>query len=180
MYKKIISHLNNVIADNQFVNCIAPAFDREDDRDLKRFRDDLRRGIRNLQVHVDSQAFQDCKNEEQEAAVLLEMINHELEAVGQPAFSKQELSISSALKKWGDQLQKRVVVVFHFFHDTFGEKEKNILRSIRKAVRYVEEDQLSPRLGILILSDRPVSDWELLPESNLDKRHVVFFELNDS
>jgi len=79
------------------------------------------------------------------------------------------------LLKWADQLDSEAILVFHYFHDLYSNLEKNILRSLRKTLRNQEE--ISSRLGLLLLSNQPVYKWELYPESNLDDRHVSLFQM---
>jgi hypothetical protein len=71
-----------------------------------------------------------------------------------------------------ENLEKPAVIIFHYFQNHFDEKEKDILRSVRKYISLTE----SRFLGILLLSNDRVDKWELFPESNLDGRYVEFVE----
>jgi hypothetical protein len=170
-----ISQLKKIIVGKRFVNCYSREFSLENQQKLEQFLAKLREAYKNIiYVDIDIQKFAGCMNEEQEVKILLELISRELTGKGLSSIHIQAISIASALFKWSNGLNHQVLLVFRFFHDRYSEKEKNILRSLRKTIR--NRDQLSSYLGILIVSSRNVSKWELFPESNLDERHVAFFE----
>ncbi len=167
MYEDTIDTLQTLIVNNQFLNGYARNFS-PDEQELTTFLTELKLSTNRLQVHVDIREFKDCNDEESEAETLLAIIKREVIARNIEAIDFQAINISSALQKWGGLLENRTLIVFQCFNDPFSEKEKNILRSLRKALR--DKEDISGYLGILIISTRPVSKWVLLPESNLDER----------
>lgn len=177
MLEEIINELKDVIviAGDRFINCYSPEFSPENNKELKRFLAALRGEHKNIvYVDVDIESFETCEDEEQEAAVLLGLINSELTAKDCESVDINAISIGNALYKWSNVLDGRALVVFHCFHDVYSEKEKNILRSLRRAYRNKED--MSRYLSILIVSNRPVYRWNLYPESPFDERHVALFE----
>lgn len=175
MKEETVEKLRNIIVDKRFVNAYAREFSPENKKELEQFLSKLKEIYKNIYVEIDIQQLEDCESEEQETMLLLELVNRELAGQGFRTFQKQSFSIAAALSKWSNYLDQRVLLVFHCFHDRFSEKEKNILRALRKAL--TNADEISSYLGILIVSTREVFKWELFPESNLDERHVAFFEI---
>ena len=171
----IICKLKNVIVAERYVNCYSREFSPENQPEFEDFLSRLKQEYRNIYVDIDIQSFEECENEEQEAKALLDLINMELTGKGLDTIDTEAISIPGALNKFSDDLNGRALLVFHSFHDFYSENEKNILRSLRKALRF---EKISSYLGILIVSNRKVSRWELFPESNLDERHVTFFDLD--
>ena len=170
-----ISQLKKIIVGKRFVNCYSREFSLEKHQQLEQFLAKLREAYKNIiYVDIDIQKFAGCMNEEQEVKILLELISRELTGKGLSSIHLPAISMASALFKWSNGLNQQVLLVFRFFNELYSEKEKNILRSLRKTIR--NKNQLSSYLGILIVSNRNVSKWELFPESNLDERHVAFFE----
>ena len=171
-----ISRLKKIIVGERFVNCYCREFSPENQLKLEKFLSKLKESYKDIiYVDIHIQVFEGCKNEEIEANVLLGKINRETTAKGLDSFHQQAISIANALYKWSNSLDRRALLVFHCFHDRYNEKEKNILRSLRKALR--NRNKLSGYLGILIVSNRDVSQWELFPESNLDERNVAIFNV---
>jgi hypothetical protein len=174
-----IGRLKTLIVGKRFVNCYSREFSPENQQQLAQFLSKLKEAYKNIiYVDIDIQVFAACINEEQEVKILLELISRELTGKGLSSIHLQAISIASALFTWSNGLNQQALLVFRFFHDLYSEKEKNILRSLRKTIR--NRDQLSSYLGILIVSNRNVSKWELFPESNLDERHVTFFEIESA
>lgn len=174
-----ISQLKKIIVGKRFVNCYSREFSLEKQQELEQFLLKLREAYKDIiYVDIDIREFTACINEEQEVKILLELISRELTGKGLSSIHLQTISIASALFTWSNGLNQQALLVFRFFHDLYSEKEKNILRSLRKTIR--NRDQLSSYLGILIVSNRNVSKWELFPESNLDERHVAFFEIESA
>lgn len=175
MKEEMIYKLKNTIVTQRFVNCYSREFSPEKPEKLEEFLLKLKNSYKHIFVRIDIREFDNCDDEEQEVEKLFESINRELTTLGLALVQVQEFSIASALSGWSDQLDRPTLLVFHCFHDRYSEKEKNILRALRKALSNREE--LSSYLGILIVSNRKVFKWELFPESNLDERHVLFFDL---
>jgi hypothetical protein len=175
MIQESVYRLKNIIASQRFVNCFSREFSPENEGELRRLLSKLKEGYNNLYIEIDIQGFENCENEEEEAMVLLEAIDRELIRQGLAPFQGHAYAMSTALSRWGDTLDKRTVLIFHCFHDRYSEKEKNILRTLRKTLS--NKGQLSGYLGILLVSNREVFKWELFPESNLDERHLAFFEI---
>jgi hypothetical protein len=174
MIEETVYRLKNMIANQRFVNCCSRKLSPENKGELERLLSKLKEGYKNIYVEIDIRGFEECETEVEEVKVLLESIDRELTRQGLNRFHGQAYSMATALSRWGDTLHTQALLVFHCFHDRYSEKEKNILRSLRKALK--DKDQMSGYLGILIISNRKVSTWELFPESNLDERHVAFFE----
>jgi hypothetical protein len=171
-----INQLKKIVVGQRFVNCYSRKFSLEKQQELEQFLSKLKEAYKDIKyVDIDVREFAACINEEQEVTILLELIRRELTAKGIGSIHLQAISIANALFTWSKGLDQQALLVFRFFHDLYSEKEKNILRSLRKTIR--NSNQLSSYLGILILSNRNVSKWELYPESNLDERHLAFFEL---
>lgn len=175
MTEDIQKNLKDVIVQHQFVNCYSPEFSPGDRAAIEAFLVKLR-GIhkRVIYIDLDSLGFEQCQNEEEEANLLLGLIGKERQARGLGDLNMKAISITSALRKWSETLNERILLVLHFFHDLYSEKQKNILRSIRRTCP--DRSKLSAYLRILMVSNRRVLDWELYPESNLDDRFVKFFE----
>jgi hypothetical protein len=172
-----IGRLKKIVVGKRFVNCYSREFSPENQQQLEQFLSKLKEAYKKIvYVDINIREFACCVNEEQEVTVLLELISRELTAKGLSSIHREAISIASALFTWSNGLDQQVLLVFRFFHDLYSEKEKNILRSLRKAIR--NRDRLSSYLGILIISNREISTWELYPESNLDERHVAFFEID--
>lgn len=174
MKKETIDKLKSIIVEKQFVNCYSRKFTPESQEELKQFLSKLKETYKSTYVGIDILGFENCENEEQEAKVFLELINRELTGQGLKTFQEQSFSIGAALSRWSEHLDRSTLLVFHCFRDRYSEKEKNILRALRKAL--MNTDEISSYLGILIVSNREAFHWELFPESNLDERHVVFVE----
>ncbi|HLP46561.1 MAG TPA: hypothetical protein VK469_11460 [Candidatus Kapabacteria bacterium] len=170
----IVYQLKNLIAKKRFVNYCSRKFFPGNQEELDHLFSNLKEGAKNIYVEIDIREFENCETEEDEITVLLESINKELTAKGLSPFQGHAYSMATALFRWSETLDTKTLLIFHCFHDRYNEKEKDILRSLRKALR--DKDELSAYLGILIISNRKVSSWELFPESNLDDRHVEFFE----
>jgi hypothetical protein len=175
MKEETVSKLKNVIVRERFVNCYSREFSPESQEELEQFLLKLKETYKKTYLEIDIKEFENCENEKQETKVLLELINRELTGKGLQSVQIKAISIPNALHKWSNDLDGQALLVFYSFHDRYSEKEKNILRSLRKALR--DKNEISSYLGILIVSNRQVFKWELFPESNLDERHVVFFDL---
>jgi len=172
--EKKIKKLKSMITRERFFNCYSSDFSPDNkegrlEKFLLRLKDEYKTI---LYVDVDIHVFEDCKDEEQEAKVLLELIDHELTGKGYNALEQETISITDALIKWSNTLDGSALLIFHCFHDLHSEKEKNILRSLRKIPRI----EMSRYLAILILSNQKIFRWHLYPESDLDERHVAFSE----
>lgn len=175
MAKETLKKLKNEIVSKQFLNCYSRQFSPESPEELEQLLSDLKNEYnKNIFVEINISTFEDYETEEEEVMALLELLNKELAEKGLASFHRQAYSMSTALSKWSKILDTKALLVFHCFHDRYSEKEKDILRSLRKALR--DKNELSSYLGILIISNREISTWELFPESNLDDRHVKFIE----
>ena len=170
-----IKKLKNMIASKRFVNCYSGNFSKKNQQELEQFLLKLREVHQSIiYVGIDAQVFDNFNEEEQEGAVFLELINRELTEKGLTNVDIKAISIANAFVKWSNELQERALIVFHFFSNPQNEREKNILRSLRKATR--NKDQIKSYLSMLIVSDKKIHNWELYPESNLDERQVVYFK----
>lgn len=178
MKEEAIDTLKNTIVDKRFVNCYSREFSPEKPEKLKQFLSQLKDIYKHVFVRIDIREFEQCEDEEQEVEKLQESINRELTTLGLTLIQLHAFTIASALSKWSDKLDDQALLVFHCFHDRYSEKEKDILRVLRKTLS--NKDELSGYLGILIVSNREVFRWELFPESNLDERHILFFDFNSS
>lgn len=175
MIDKFVSELDNFITANRYVNLHSKRFsvEEEGNRNLQHFRSKFAEKCGNLLIDIDVKAFETCEEAEEEAAIILELINKALKKHGFKDSISDAISVTGALEKLSAKLDRRALVVFHFFCDIFDEKEKDIFRAIRKFIEIFEKSRY---LGILIISDKPVHHWELYPESKLDDRHVAYKE----
>lgn len=175
MIEETVYRLKNMITTQRFVNCCSRKLSVENKEGLECLLTNLKEGYKNIYVEIDVREFEKCENEKEEVNVLLESIDRELNRQGLDRFQGEVYSMATALSRWGDTLHKQALLVFHCFHDRYSENEKDILRSLRKTIS--NKDRISSYLRILIISNRKVSTWELFPESNLDDRHLAFFEI---
>jgi hypothetical protein len=175
MIEKFVGELLNIITAQRYVNLYSKGFtrDEEDLQDMERFHSKLVEEYGSILINIDIKGFEDCDSNEEEAAVILELINKAIEINDFTDPIPDAISITDALEKLSKKLDRRVLLVFHCFSDIYDEKEKNILRAIRKFIEIFEKSRY---LGILIISYRPTHHWELYPESKLDERHVAFKE----
>lgn len=178
MKEEMIYELKKTIMNKRFVNCYSREFSTGKPEKLKQFLSLLKDMYKDVFLRIDIREFEHCEDEEQEAEKLLESINRELTGQGLTLVQGQAFSIASAISKWSNELDSQTLLVFHCFNDRYSEKEKNILRALRKTL--TNKNDLSGYLGILIVSNREAFKWELFPESNLDERHVLFFDFNSS
>lgn len=173
MKKDRLNELLNVIAVDRYVNFYFRDCGSQDPQMLETIVSHTRDAQPgNYCFDIDVNAFVECEDEEQEAKVILEIINNEL---SQKRFKDPipgAISIADALDKLNQRLDRPAIAVFHCFKDIYNEKEKDILRSIRTFKGMAR----SRFLGVLIISNRGINQWELFPESGLDERHVVSFE----
>ena len=98
MMEEIVNELKNVIVNEgeRFVNCYSSRFSIENKGTLKQFLLTLKEEYKKiLYVEVDIKIFEKCQDEEQEAKILLELINHELTGKGYDVFNQETISISS-------------------------------------------------------------------------------------
>lgn len=172
MDEQMIKELRNVITSDRFVNLHSPQFSNEDKESAKRLLSSIKTGMSRLIIDIDIQQLIDCENQEQETEIVLNLINQALAAGSIDVSIPPAISIADALYKLSEVIDRPAVVIFHFFDDIYDERQKDILRYIRVLRGLVE----SFNLGVLIVSDRPVTDWTLFPESDLDERHLSFFE----
>jgi hypothetical protein len=175
MMERFFKELENVITAKRYVNLYSKGFTRkgEDQKNVKHVRSKLEKEYGNSLIDIDITKFKECETEEQEVEVFLELINTASEGNDSKESISSAISIAKALEKLSKKLDNPTLVVFHSFCDIHDEKEKDILRALRK---FIEIYERSLYLGILIVSDRPTHHWELYPESNLDDRHVAFKE----
>ncbi|MCK4766105.1 MAG: hypothetical protein KAW12_28155 [Candidatus Aminicenantes bacterium] len=175
--EETIKNLKKLILREQFVNCYSQKFSPENRSTVEQFLSSLKAIHKNvIYIDINGLLFEQCEDEEQEANLLLKLIGKEWDAKGLGEMNLKTISIADALYKWSNILDtdKKVLLVFHLLRYPYSEKEKNLLRSLRKTIR--NADKMSRYLGILIISNRAVSHWELFPESNLDDRHVAILE----
>ncbi len=168
----IMDQLRNIIVTKRHVNCYSHEFTRKNEKVIEQLLAQLESGSKHFFLAIDIRQFDRCEEQAQEANIFLDLLNSTFETDGGNRLDIEPISTANILIKWSEVLEGRVLLVFHCFYDPSDEKEKNILRSLREAIPHV-----SRYLGILIISTREVSDWELFPESNLDNRHVAFFDV---
>jgi hypothetical protein len=175
MMERFFDELYNFITANRYVNLYSKGFTQKKDgqKNVELFRSQLKKEYGNSLIDIDIKKFENCETEEQEAEVFLDLINTALEGNDSKEPISSSISITKAMEELSKKLDSPTLVVFHCFCDIHDEKEKDILRALRK---FIEIYERSLYLGILIVSDRPTHQWELYPESNLDERHVVFKE----
>jgi hypothetical protein len=175
MMERFFKELGNVITANRYVNLYSKGFTlkREDQKNVKHVRSQLEKEYGNSLIDIDITKFKDCETEEQETEVFLDLINIAFEGNDSKEPISGTISIAKSLEELSKKLSHPILVVFHSFCDIHDEKEKDILRALRK---FIEIYDRSLYLGILIVSDRPTHHWELYPESSLDERHVAFKE----
>lgn len=180
MNEKTINHLSNVLSVNRFVNVCLKENEGLDQHSFNNnfiapFKEP---GENEFCLDIDIHAFLKCDNEKQEAKIFRKIISKTLS--NHPAASskklKEERSITLIMDKLNENLEKSALIIFHHFHNNFSEKEKDILRSIRKYIGLTKEKPTKRFLGVMVLSNDRVDRWELFPESNLDGRYVSFFE----
>ncbi len=176
MTEKTIRKLLNTLIMNHFVNLHSENFSLEDRKELDEARTKIRESAEGILVDLDIQVFDDCETQEEEAQVLLKLINQRLASAGFPDSITGAMSIADGLNKFSgilDKEKKDALVILYGFTDTSDEVEKDVLRSVRLLTGLTP----SPFLGVLLISDRPVREWELFPESNIDERHLAFFDI---
>ena len=175
MMERFFKELDNMITANRYVNLYSKGFTgkREDQQNFKNVHSQLEQEYGNSLIDIDIKKFEPCETEEQEVEVFLELVNTAFEGNDSKEPISNVISNAEALEKLSKKLDNPALVVFHSFCDIHDEKEKDILRDIRKFIEIFEK---SLYLGILIVSERPIHHWELYPESNLDDRHVAFKE----
>ncbi len=120
-------------------------------------------------VEVDIEAIPD-ESKIEEAKALAQLIRQNVDGV---TFNDGDTSsLTSVLLKASKGIAKPALIILYFFEDRYSEKEKDWLRSLRQFFGYND----SPLLRILIVSRNPIREWELFLESNLDDRHISFYE----
>lgn len=174
MENQVLDELLNVIAVHRYVNLYSRHFiGKKNPQAIGKILSHIRDAQPgNYCLDSDVGAFTGCVDEEQEARVIVGMMTAELSSKQFKEPVTGAISITDALNKLNGRLDRPAIAVFHCFKDIYNEKEKDILRAIRKFLGMAE----SRLLGILIISDRTIDRWELFPESRLDRRHVAFFE----
>lgn len=173
MKNEMVDELLNVIAVRRYVNL----FFREGGEEIHHIAARIVARAREAQpqnfcIDIDARAFIECRDEEQEAKLILKLINKELSKKQFNESIPEAISIADAFDKLNARLDRPAIAIFHCFENIYDEKEKDILRSIR-TFKGIAKGLL---LGILIISNQKINRWELYPESNLDERHVAFFE----
>jgi hypothetical protein len=163
-------HLENLLAaiiGDRFVNL----FEHEKKIQVKKLLNVIAKETeRVFCVPVDKSKFRKCRDEEDEARVFLKLMR---KGGCEPQLLEgldECFSIANVMDRINERMDEPGLIVFHYFGDKYDEKEKDILRSIRKYISLNDGSFLE----ILIISNEPVDRWELFPESNLDGRFVTF------
>jgi hypothetical protein len=175
MVDAFVNKLQCFITANSYINLYSREFskDNQGQERLSILHSKLEATYGNALFDIDIKEFRPCEGEEEDAVVALKIINKTLEINGIDPI-RSAISVTEALKKLSQKVEDRcILVVFHFFSDIYEEKEKDILRSIRKFIEIFEK---SFSLSILIISHSPTYNWELYPEASLDDHHVVLIE----
>jgi hypothetical protein len=176
--RDIIESLLNTAAVKRYVNLVVPEIAADEQSFVKQIISVIQEmeGPERC-LEVDIGAFRQCKNEREEAEVLVKIIHETLSGVHHSPSIKEGISITHIMDQVNETLDRPALIIFHFFQDYFSEREKEILRSIRKYIALTKLQAEYPRLlGILIVSLDRVDKWTLFPESQLDSRYVTFFE----
>lgn len=111
------------------------------------------------------------ENEKKEAGYLKDIINEEMAKKQFPHWIHEANTIEHLLHQLNERLENPALIVFHHFTSPEDEKEKNLLRSIRKFIQMRD----SILLGLLLISSQKLYKWDLRPGSDLDERFVDFF-----
>jgi len=176
MNRTDLNKLLSEITSKRYVNLFAKDDEENKDSLIQTIIPVIRESqLNNLCIDVDIRNFFECENESEEAKNLLRIINNNSSALQNEIFITNAISVTDALDRLNHALKKPGLLTFHCFRDNRSEKEKDILRAIRKFINMIMlEDNIPRFLGILIVSSSRIDTWELFPESNLDKRHVGF------
>lgn len=110
-------------------------------------------------------------DEREEAGYLKEIINEEMAKKRFPHWIHEADAIDSLLHHLNGLLEDPALLIFYQFTSPDDEKEKNLLRSIRKFIQMRE----SLFLGLLLISSQKLYKWNILPMTDLDERIVEFF-----
>lgn len=121
-------------------------------------------------INVNIQNLTGSKKEKVERFV--DIINSELSKVQFKHWIHDAISIDNALEQLNENLDKPALIIFHYFEDPENESELDILKSIRKYIQMKD----SFLLGILIISSKSITNWDLFPYSILDERLVEPFK----
>lgn len=172
---KFIRGLDNFITEHRYVNLHSKGFEpgEKTQKDLELLRSKLSEECGSFFIDIDVKAFSECETEEEEAAVILKLLNDAIAKEQSLAPIPGAISVTDALVKLSERLDQRTLAVFHCFCDIYNEKENNLFRAFRKFIEIFEKSRY---LGLLIISDQPTHHWELYPESKLDDRHVAYKE----
>lgn len=111
------------------------------------------------------------KDEKEEAGYLKELINEKMSEKQFPHWLHEANTIDGLLHHLNDRLEDPALIIFYQFTSPNIEKEKDLLRSIRKFIQFRD----SFLLGLLLISNQELHKWSLHPLSDLNERFVEFF-----
>lgn len=114
------------------------------------------------------------KKEELQAHFLKDFINEEMAKRQFSHWIHRANTIDSVLHQLNQRLEKPTLLIFFQFVSNKNNKEKDILRSIRKFIQM--RDSLF--LGILLISSEKLYKWDLRPYSDLDERMIEFISFD--
>jgi hypothetical protein len=170
MEKKRLRKLLNRITVKRYVNLHFNGFPREDkkiiDDPIKKIQKN-QKGSYCITVNINSLP----RKEKEAVRALIDIVNDTLAEQQFKHWIHEGKSIDNVLEQLNERLDYPGLIIFYPFKSPEDEKEKDMLRSIRKFIQM--KDSLF--LGILIISSHPTGDWDLSPYSDLDDRFVEYF-----
>lgn len=125
-----------------------------------------------ISVNIESIPCSDEREDEkEEAGYLKDLINEEMAKKQFPHWIHEANTIDRLLHQLNERLEDPALIIFYQFKSPDDEKEKNLLRSLRKFIQFKD----SFLLGLLLISSQELKKWDLHPFSVLDERFVEFF-----
>jgi len=168
MNEKEKRKLLNRITNSSYVNLYFPNLDDGNAERARNTAEDIikERQKKDYYVNVDIKELPKSKS----GAVneFIRIVNNDLAKAQFEHWIHDAISIDHVLKQVNDNLERRALIIFHYFENQDNEQEKGILRAIRKFI----EMRDSKLLGILLISSNGIDQWDLSPFSNLDERYI--------
>jgi hypothetical protein len=110
-------------------------------------------------------------DEKQEADYLKDIVNEEMAKKQFPHWIHEANTIEHLLHQLNERLEDPALIIFYQFTSPEDEKEKDLLRSLRKFIQMRE----SLLLGLLLISSQKLGKWDLHHYSDIDERVVEYF-----
>jgi hypothetical protein len=170
MEKKGLRKLLNRITIKRYVNLHFNGSPPEDEKIIDNIINKIQKNQKGsycITVNINSLP----QKEEKTVRTLIDIINDTLAEQQFKHWIHEGKSIDNVLEQLNERLEYPGLIIFYQFKSPEDEKEKDLLRSIRKFIQM--KDSLF--LGILIISSHPTGDWDLSPYSDLDDRFVEYF-----